>query len=232
MKLNQKCLCTNCNVFSSSLFSRLRNEDVKKLHELKTFHFFNRGEIIFHQESPCLGVFCMESGSVKLYTQEEDGREIINKIQKGGDILGHTGLFGKQQYIESAKALEPTKCCFIDSTSMKEVLANSSTLMTDLILKMSQDLIESNAKTADMVRKNVRERLATYILKMSETAGESQNFKLQLSREEMASLLGTAHETVIRCISEFKELGYIAEKNRVLYVLKKDSLQNLGRYHP
>jgi CRP-like cAMP-binding protein len=231
MKLNQKCLCKSCNVFSSSLFSRLHEDELKKIHEVKTFHFFNRGEIIFHQESPCLGIFCIESGSVKLYTQEEDGREIINKIQKGGDILGHTGLFGRQQYIESAKALEPTKCCFIDSACMKELLANSSTLTMDLILKMSQDLIDSNTKTADMVRKNVRERLATYLLKMSEISGEDQNFRLQLSREEMASLLGTAHETVIRCISEFKELGYIAEKNRVLYILKKDCLQTLSRCH-
>lgn len=231
MKLNQKCLCKDCNVFSSSLFSRLHEDELKKIHEVKTFHFFNRGEIIFHQESPCLGIFCIESGSVKLYSQEEDGREIINKLQNGGDILGHTGLFGKQQYIESAKALEPTKCCFIDSACMKELLAKSSTLTMDLILKMSEDLIESNTKTADMVRKNVRERLATYLLKMSESSGEDQNFKLQLSREEMASLLGTAHETIIRCISEFKELGYIAEKNRILYILKKDSLQALGRYH-
>jgi CRP-like cAMP-binding protein len=231
MKLNQKCLCKSCNVFSSSLFSRLHEDELKKIHEVKTFHFFNRGEIIFHQESPCLGIFCIESGSVKLYTQEEDGREIINKIQKGGDILGHTGLFGRQQYIESAKALEPTKCCFIDSAYMKELLAKSSTLTMDLILKMSQDLIDSNTKTADMVRKNVRERLATYLLKMSEISGEDQNFRLQLSREEMASLLGTAHETVIRCISEFKELGYIAEKNRVLYILKKDCLQTLSRCH-
>lgn len=231
MKLNQKCLCKSCNVFSSSLFSRLHEDELKKIHEVKTFHFFNRGEIIFHQESPCLGIFCIESGSVKLYTQEEDGREIINKIQKGGDILGHTGLFGRQQYIESAKALEPTKCCFMDSACMKELLAKSSTLTMDLILKMSQDLIDSNTKTADMVRKNVRERLATYLLKMSEISGEDQNFKLQLSREEMASLLGTAHETVIRCISEFKELGYIAEKNRVLYILKKDCLRTLSRCH-
>ncbi len=231
MKLSQKCLCKNCNVFSSSLFSRLHEDELKKIHEVKTFHFFNRGEIIFHQESPCLGIFCIESGSVKLYTQEEDGREIINKLQKGGDILGHTGLFGRQQYIESAKALEPTKCCFIDSACIKELLAKSSTLTMDLILKMSQDLIDSNTKTADMVRKNVRERLATYLLKMSEISGEDQNFKLQLSREEMASLLGTAHETVIRCISEFKELGYIAEKNRVLYILKKDCLQTLSRCH-
>ena len=232
MKSNNKGPCSECPAHCASLFNDLPTSELEKIMQKKSVHHFRKGEIIYHQDTSCFGVHCLESGTVKIFTQEEDGKEIINRISKAGDLLGHTSLFGEKKYRESAKALEATSCCFIETAEIKELLQSSPNLSTFFMQKISQELFESNLRNADMVRKNVRERLANYFIKMSKHLGHEKNsqmfFTPHLSREEIASYIGSAHETVIRCISEFKELGYIHEENKTFYILNKDKLNHLS----
>jgi CRP-like cAMP-binding protein len=232
MKSFESHLIETNHLFSNSPFQVLPKENFQKLLNTKTVHHFRKGEMIYHQETPCFGLHCIESGTVKLFTQEEDGKEIISRIAKKGDLIGHTSIFCRKNYIESAKALEPVDCSFIETPLVKELLQESPVLMNEILLKMSYELYESNIKNADMVRKNVRERLAAYFIKMTHSRGNQQlpcnHFTPHLSREEIASYIGSAHETVIRCISEFKELGYINEENKTFYILNKEMLLNLS----
>lgn len=230
----QKKNCFGCTAHGSSLFCQLPKKELDMIQEIKTTQLYRKGEIIFHQETPSYGLHCIEAGTVKLFTQEEDGKEIIHRISKSGDLLGACSFFGNKSYFESAKALEPVSCCFIDSTQLKELLNGMPELYKEFILKLSHELLEANKRNTDMIRKNVRERLATYFIKMADSLGngneDKASFTPHLSREEIASYIGSAHETVIRCISEFKELGYIEEQNKTFTILNKERLMCLGSH--
>jgi CRP-like cAMP-binding protein len=230
----QKKSCFGCPAHGNSLFCQLPKAELEKIEEIKTTQLYRKGEMIFHQESPSYGLHCIDAGTVKLFTQEADGKEIIHRISKTGDLLGACSVFGNKSHFESAKALETVSCCFIDARQLKELFLAMPQLNEQFLLKMSQELLEANRRNTDMVRKNVRERLATYFIKMADSLGngneEITSFTPHLSREEIASYIGSAHETVIRCISEFKELGYIDEQNKTFYILNKERLMGLGSH--
>lgn len=231
MRPQKQCVCTECPALCSSIFKALGSEKIQELASYKSIHHFRKGEIIFHQDTPTFGIHCIQSGTVKLFTQEEDGKEIINRLARPGDFIGHSSAFGLKHYAESAKILEETTCCFIETHHFKKLLDSSSQLLTDFLMKISLELSESNARHADMIRKSVKARVASYLVKMAEVSPhqkEVHHFTHHLSREEMASYIGSAHETVIRCLSEFKELGYIEEENKSFTILNKERLIRLG----
>ncbi len=191
-------------------------------------HHYRRSEMIYHQETPCFGIHFLKSGSVKLFTQEEDGREIIHKIATPGECLGAGGFFTNKNHAECAKALEPIECYFIEGAQLHTLMEQFPDLNIHFLQMLSFELKESNHRHADMIRKNVRERLASFFIQMQIRHAPQDVFSPHMSREEIASYIGSAHETVIRCISEFKELGYIEEENKSFRILNSKELQSLG----
>lgn len=231
MKPQKNCVCSDCPALCLTSLKHLSENDLQKLAQNKMIHHYRKGEIIFHQDTPCFGLHCIQSGSVKLFTQEEDGKEIINRLARPGDFIGHSSALGNKTYIECAKVLEDTTCCFIETNHFKTFLDTSPELLSDFLKSMSLEMAEASSRHADLIRKSVKARLASYLIKMAEgsiSEEEKSQFTHHLSREEMASYIGSAHETVIRCLSEFKELGYIEEENRSFTILNKERLIHLG----
>lgn len=231
MKSQKNCVCTECSALCLTSLKNLSGDDLKNLSLLKTMHHYRKGEIIFHQDTPSFGLHCIQSGSIKLFTQEEDGKEIIKRLAHAGDFIGHSSAFGSKSYVESAKVLEDTICCFIETQHFKSFLDTSPQFLSEFLKTISLELAEASNRHADMIRKSVKARLASYLVKMAEDSvpeDERYQFTHHLSREEMASYIGSAHETVIRCLSEFKELGYIEEENRSFTILNKERLIHLG----
>src|SRR4051794_3674566 len=93
--------CSECQVGCKSIFNSVPMSILEKLDSFKSYHTYRKGETIFHQDTPCFGIHCVKSGSVKVFTCEEDGREIIHRLGTVGDLLGHDSIFGKKRYFES-----------------------------------------------------------------------------------------------------------------------------------
>jgi CRP-like cAMP-binding protein len=233
MKQKNHYLCSECSAHCKSHFSSLNEQSIEDLAKKKSLHTFRKGEVIFHQETSCFGIHCIQSGSIKLYTVAEDGKEIINRIANPGDFIGLSSAFGFKKYVESAKVIDEASCCFIETSQIKNSLETLPMFLSQVMERLSLELSESNSRHADVVRKSVKARLASYLLKMSEVSpsqSDHQKFKHHLSREEMANYIGSAHETLIRCLSEFKELGYIHEENKSFIILNKERLIRLKGY--
>lgn len=231
MKPQKNCVCSDCPALCLTSFKNLNTDELQKLAQMKTIHHYRKGEMIYHQDTPSFGLHCIQSGTVKLYTQEEDGKEIINRLAKTGNFIGHSSALGEKSYTECAKVLEDTTCCFIETNQFKSLLETSPQLLSEFLKTISLELTEASHRHADLIRKNVRARLASYLIKMAQGSisdEEQDQFTHHLSREEMASYIGSAHETVIRCLSEFKELGYIEEGNKSFIILNKERLIHLG----
>ncbi|MFP5386542.1 MAG: Crp/Fnr family transcriptional regulator [Bacteriovoracia bacterium] len=194
---------------------------------------YKKGEVVYYEDTPSFGFFYVSKGTIKIFTQDSQGREVILRLAKTGDIFGHAFLFGQRNHINSAKAVEETECDFVEGVKFQSTIINNPGLGFMVMKKIGKELSLFQNRCVDLMKKNVRERLASYFYYMSlhhsENDEDGLKINVQLSREEIASIIGTANETAIRFISEFKELGLIREEDRFFHILDKERLANMGR---
>jgi CRP-like cAMP-binding protein len=194
---------------------------------------YQKGEVIYYEDTPSFGLYYISSGTVKIYTSDTNGREIILRLASEKDIFGHRYLMNESVHVESAKALEETICHFIDGRDFQDKMQRIPPLTQIILQKIGKEIHHYQKRCVELIKKNVRERLASYFYYMamnhSEQLPKGLKIKIQLSREEIASIIGTANETAIRFISEFKEIGLIYEEDRFIYIRDKERLASIGR---
>ena len=220
--------CENCPSKSEGIFCNLDQLILKDVSLNKVVNTYKKGQTLFLEGTPSFGIFCISQGNIKISKMGENGRESIVKIATKGDVLGPRGLFTDSNYNTTATALEDSAVCFIDKKYISQLLGSNPTMAMNLLSKLSMDLETSESKLASLSYKNVREKLAGTLLDLMKTHGKAENgqirIDLKLTRQELASLIGTATETLIRVLSEFKEEGLVELQGKNIYILNLDKL--------
>lgn len=228
--------CDNCAQKSKSIFCELEKIALEGVSKNKVMNTYKKGNTIFFQGNPPFGLYCINSGKVKISKIGNDGKESIIRIAQPGDVLGHRSLFSHENYSATATTLEDAAICFIDKKYIYKAIQEQPTIALQLIQKLSQEMGAAEAKSASMFQKNVRERLAELFLVLTKTYGVKEEddrirLDIKLTREEIASMIGTASETVIRFISEFKEEGLIEQEGKIIFILDEDRLLEFANIH-
>lgn len=191
-------------------------------------NIYKRGHTLFHQGNPPFGLFCVNSGKIKISKVGNEGKEAIIRIAHEGDVLGHRSLFSEEPYNATATIIEDAAICFIDKKFIYKALQTHPSIAIELIQKLSREMGAAESMTVSMSQKNVRERLAELFLMLNQSYGIQENSRIRLdiklTRDEMASMIGTASETVIRFISEFKEEGIIEQEGKTIFIKDKEKL--------
>lgn len=220
--------CTLCDQLKGSLFNGLEPEDLSRINNHKTCIQYKKGQNIFYEGTRPTGLFCMNSGKVKVFKNNVQGKEYIIYIAKAGDFLGYRALLSEEFYQATATVLEDAKICFIPKESFFEVLQKNPTFMRKVVKAVCHEMGLLEGRLAELAHKSVRERLAANLLMLKETYGMegegSTLIDLALSREDLASIVGTATETVIRLLSEFKTDGLITFEGKKIRVLDPKKL--------
>lgn len=194
---------------------------------------YHKGDVIFYSNTPSFGFYYVVKGTVKVFTTDTNGREVILRLARKGDIIGHEFILGEKVHAESAKAIEETTCQFMEGTEFQILMMNNPSMAMMIMKKMKEELTLIQNRCVELIKKNVRERLASYFFYMAEYHSDHDErgirIRIQLSREEIASLIGTANETAIRFISEFKELGLIEEEDRVFFIRDLERLAVIAK---
>jgi CRP-like cAMP-binding protein len=198
-----------------------------------TERIYKKGETLFHEGTPSFGLYWINTGTVKVFTADPDGREVILRLASAGDIFGHGYIFGEKLHPNSAKAIEETHCQFLDGNHFNVLMQKDSELSMIILRKIGKELLMSQNRCVDLIKKNVRERLACHFYYMAQHHSTQDRpgtkIRIQLSREEIAAMIGTTSETAIRFISEFKEIGLIYEEDRFFHILDVSRLAAIGR---
>lgn len=220
--------CDHCQSKDKGIFCQLEHAALSDVNHNKVMNNYKRGQTIFFQGNPPFGLYCINSGKIKVSKLGNDGKESIIRIAGPGDVLGHRSLFSEENYTATATVLEDAAICFLDKKFIYKAVEKEPTIALNLIQKLSKEMGSAEARSAALSQKNVRERLAELLLMLKKTYGvkEENRWRLdiKLTREEMASMVGTANETVIRFISEFKEEGLIEQEGKIIYVIDEDRL--------
>ncbi|MCK5103155.1 MAG: Crp/Fnr family transcriptional regulator [Cyclobacteriaceae bacterium] len=220
--------CTLCAGKEHSLFSDLPREDLDVLSLHKTCIRYKKGQTLFYEGTRPMGLFCINSGKVKVYKISSEGKEQILKLGKPGDFLGYRALISEEFYNSSATVIEEGAMCYIPKADFLEILQKNPTFFRKMAKRVAHELGLMEQKLVTIAQKSVRERLAATLIMLKETYGmeddESNLIDIALSREDLANIIGTATETVIRLLSDFKTQKLISLQGKKIKVLNPKGL--------
>ena len=230
MKNEHQKSCNEINLKEISIFNNLKADELLEIAKNGVCSNYKRGQTLFVQGNQPYGIFCICKGNVKLTKLGADGKESILKIVSVGDILGHRSLFASSNYSTTATAIEDTEVYLFEKKYLLNLINNNMTLANNIINKLSIDMGVAENKLTSLHQKNVRERLAELLVNLKESHGVKEGnlvkIDIKLSREEMAEMIGTAHETLIRILTEFRDADIIEQNSKMIYIKNEDELLN------
>ncbi len=215
--------CKNCPEGGQHFFNKMSAEDLDFIDTRKEIHAFKKGQVVFHEGQKPAGIFCLQQGKIKIYKNCYDGREHITRIAFPAEFMGLKALLSGNPYSVSAAAMEDSVICFIRKADFFQLSLKYPAFAQSLIVNLSKLLEEAETRMVSLTHKPVRQRLAETLLFLNRsfhpTAPAWPKTYLNVTRMDLASIIGTTPETVIRLLSEFREAGMIRIKGRKIFLL-------------
>lgn len=204
--------CFSCQSRERSEWCSLVDDDLKLLNEHKICNVYDSGQVLFYEGNPCLGIYCIEAGSVALRKGDGRGNSTVIGLFGPGQTLGYTAYFSGTAFSATGVTLEPTRVCFIDKAAVRTLLQRNPLLGLRFLKSFAQRLNEAEQERVLALSLPLRSRMAHLLLVLkdrSSTVDDDGNIiiDLPLSRQDMASMLGSRPESISRTIRQFQDQG-------------------------
>jgi CRP/FNR family transcriptional regulator, polysaccharide utilization system transcription regulator len=219
-------LCEKCRHTNQSLIRLCTKQEVEEMNASKTCVSYRRGEALFYSGTLPLGFFCVNTGTIKVVKEASGGKEQIVRIVKAGDVVGYRSLIMQQRYSSSAFAIEDSKVCLISKDEFVKLSANNRKFYDELVRMLCEELENSQNKMTEIAYKPVRGRIAEALIFLAQLSVPQG--VINLTRDDLASFVGTVKETVIRVLSELKNERFIEIDKRTIKVLNLAALEKLS----
>lgn len=222
--------CENCSNKFDNIFKHLTPEEHEMISLDKNCEPYKKGFVIYHEGNRISGCYCVSSGIIKIYKTGIDGKEQIIAFAKKGDIIGFRSVLSGEVACTTAKVIEDSHLCFIPGDTLIQLFKQNGNFSMDLMQLACKELGVANAYITDIAQKTVRERLAEVLLILKDNfdIDNEQFLQITLTREELANIVGTATESVIRLLSEFKSDKLIELHGRRIKLLDINGLKKAG----
>lgn len=223
--------CENCVVRKYNALQVLNTEDLTEINKAKETRKISKGDVIFEEGQRLTGIYCVRNGASKLSKITASGRDQIVKIASKGEILGQRSVVCDESTNLRATALDDMEVCFIPKSTLEDRITTNPAFVRKLLVTMATELRSADDMIVDLSQKTVKQRLAQSILYLKEQFGEDEetgNLALILSREDLAAAIGTATESCIRLLSDFKKKGYISTKGKNIRIENLKDLERLA----
>ncbi len=222
--------CEHCMVRELNSFNSLNKDELVSLDNKRTIMHFKRGQPIFVEGTALNGIYCLQSGECKVSKLTPNGKDQIVRFIKEGEIVGHKSILSGTNAKLTVTALEDMDVCFIPKQELLDLFARNKEFSLELTRSLCQSLDKANLTVATMAQKNVRERLAEFLLYFERMFGVDEKgfIAVKLTREEIANAIGTATESAIRLLSEFKRDKLILLHSKQIKLLDKSKLTHIS----
>lgn len=207
---------------SGSVLTSLPEEELETLSANMSEENYQKGQNIFREGGYPTGIFFIKEGKVKKYKVDKEGREQIIYVANTGELIGYHALLAEERYPDNAATLEESRIAFIPKEDFLQVLNSSKVLPQRLLKTLSHEFSVFANSLALFAQRSVRERFAMQLVLMREKY--KQNFtpgmevEINMSRDDLASLVGTARENILRILKDFKEEGILETKGRKIII--------------
>jgi CRP/FNR family transcriptional regulator, polysaccharide utilization system transcription regulator len=223
-------LCEKCALEKNSIFRYLTLDESQQLNFEKDFRHYKRGDVLYQEGNRISGFYCINTGIIKVFKTGLDGKEQIIRFARPGDLIAYRSVLSSEPACTTSKVIEDCQVCFIPSEVLISLIKKNPNFSLELMRLTCHELGEANSYITDIAQKTVRERLAEVLLKLVEDFGlDDQKFlKISLTREELANIVGTATESVIRLLSEFKGDKLVELNGRKIRILNVKGLEKIS----
>ena len=182
---------------------------------------FDANEMIFREGQPCLGLYIIESGRVKIFKYSPSGREMIINVCGSGDSFNEVPVFDLLDNPVNVGAVLDTQVWLIDADSLRQVVINHPEAAQKIIVNLSQNLRMLVNKVAELTFYTVTTRLARLL---NDLPAEQLSGADRLTQDDLASRVGTVREVVARSLKELENSGAIEIQRGKIKILDKDKL--------
>ena len=222
--------CDSCSIRTHALFRHLDEQELQEIMLNKITETYKRGAIIYREGARMKGFYCLLSGIIKIYKTGFDGKEQIIRFAKPGDIIGYRSVVSNEPACTSTQVLENAVLCHISTEILLNLVKNNGNFAVELMQLTCKELGEANSYITDIAQKTVKERLAEVLIHLDDEFGvDGQGvLNISLTREELSNIVGTATESIIRLLSEFKTRDYIEIHGRKIKILDKPGLKYIA----
>lgn len=223
----------NLDLRNYDIFKGLTDEEIEKLSLDMVCNIYRRGAIVYNEGNRINGSYIVSSGVLKIYKTGFDGKEQIIRFAREGDLIAFRSVISDELACTTARVIQDATLCYIPGETLTAFIKSSPEFAMSLMKLTCRELGEANKYITDIAQKTVRERLAEILLLLMDTfdLDEEHNLQISLTREELANMVGTATESVIRLLSEFKTDKLIELNGRKIKLLNIPKLIKIGNVY-
>ncbi len=215
-------------IASLTLFEGLPENQLRDLSMIVVDQVVNKGQEIFSQGEEGAGFYVVVSGRVKIYKTSMDGKEQILHIFGPGEPFGEVPVFSGQRFPANAAAMEKSRIFFFPRDAFVALVKRNPDLALNMLAVLSRRLRRFAQLIEELSLKEVPSRLAAYLIYLSDRKNGSSEIKLDISKAQLASLLGTIPETLSRILSKMKKAGFLEIQGPHIKILDYEGLQDLA----
>ena len=221
-------MCQQCIVKEFKTLRAIGDKDMIRISGCKTVEVIKKGEILFREGESINGVYCIKDGVCKLTKLSENGKDQIVRLAVKGQLIGQRSLVNEEKSNLTAVAANEMIVSFIPKHEILHDLNQNINFSMDMLQEMANELKHADNVMVDMAQKSVRQRLADTLIFLYKSFDTDSGGYLGviLSREDYASIVGTATESAIRILSQFKKTGLISTSGKQI---KIEDLEGLKR---
>jgi len=190
----------------------------------------SRKEMIFHEGDELRSIYFIDKGKVRCFKMNNDGKELVTALHGPGEFLGYMSVLEGGQVNESAEALEDTELAVIPREELQALLYRDRDVSMRFIKMLSREVKEKEGLLLELAYASVRQRVAQAVLRLNErySPEEAGSLGVHMSREDLATIVGTATESLIRALTDLKEDGLVEVKGREIRIKDKRRLERLA----
>lgn len=222
-------LSSGNNSYNSSFLNEGYTETVKLFLEGRSLNKYKKKQIIYYEGNRPMYLFYLIKGKVKTYKRNEDGKEFVTELYHAGDFFGYVALMEAASYKETAETMEECEIAIIPKADF-EILLNKNQAVANKFIKMlAKNVTDKEQQLLNIAYNSLRKKVADALIMIQAKLVEEKNDKspIHISRENMAAIAGTAAESLIRTLSDFKNEKLIDIKEGNVIILEKEKLVNL-----
>lgn len=204
-----------------------KTQNISELAKKAKTKDLDRKELLFYAGDKPNYIYYILQGKVRTYKVNNQDKELVTALYNTGDYFGYLELLQDERYQEYAAALEDTKLALIAKDEFYNFILSNREVAASFMNVLAKSVSEKEEDLLQMAYDTVRKRVANALVKLHDKYNESnkQHFEMTISRDELASIVGTATESVIRVLSEFKTDGWIHVRGSQIEIIDIEPLR-------
>jgi CRP-like cAMP-binding protein/AmiR/NasT family two-component response regulator len=213
----------------TTLLNATGQDLVKNLAESAEIASYKKRQNIYHEGGQPYRLYYVQEGKVKTFKTNDDGKELITGLFGAGDFFGHIAILEGKPYRENAEAMEDAELAIVPKEQFETLVSSNPAILRKFIGLLANNVTEKEEQLLGLAYNSLRKKVANALVALHDKykPADGKEFSIDISRDNLSTIAGTAKESLIRTLGDFKDEKLIDVKSGVITVLQPQKLRNL-----